>query len=146
MGHNYEIGYMLSIIKEHIKSFWIPSTTWKQDYLDHKEVKRFMAYEEDKPFAFIQFYKVRSELFTIGIDQLIGEEDFLHQGYGQLLIQSFIDLLSEDVRIDKVIVDPQVNNQKAIACYENIGFKKVEKIENETGEVFIMELAISKKC
>ena len=54
----------------------------------------------------------------MGIDQLIGEEHFLHQGYGQHVIRLFIDLIRIDRRIDKVIVDPQINNQKAIACYE----------------------------
>lgn len=115
-------------------------------YLNSKEVERFIVYEENNPFAFNQSYKINNEPFWMGIDQLIGEEHFLHQGYGQHVIRLFIDLIRIDRRIDKVIVDPQINNQKAIACYEKLGFRKVKKVESEIGELFIMELELSEKC
>lgn len=126
--------------KEHVKPYWNTSNTWKEDYLvKRKDLERFIVYSKNTPFAFIQFYQMIGE--TIGIDQLIGEEDFLHKGNGQLLISSFISFLREKFVFDKVLVDPYCNNLKAIKCYEKLGFK----IKGKKKKMLIMVLEIKEK-
>ncbi|MDO6782400.1 GNAT family N-acetyltransferase, partial [Marinovum sp. 1_MG-2023] len=55
-----------------------------------------------------------------------------------LLVRSMVDYLLEKKRADRVIMDPQRTNSRAIRCYEKCGFKKVRilpKHEFHEGEL-----------
>ena len=103
---------------------------------------------EKKPIGFIQTYqackvgdgwwKGESE-GTWGIDQFIGEKDFLGKGLGSKFISQFTnDLLTKD-KVDRIITDPSPNNHRAIRSYEKAGFLRLEEIETPDGAALLME-------
>lgn len=100
------------------------------------------------PAGYIQFYEVsdeerkrfgyadRSEVIY-GMDQFIGEPELWNKGVGTLLVQGMVNYLTDVKKADRVIMDPQSWNARALRCYEKCGFKKVmllEKNELHEGE------------
>lgn len=59
-----------------------------------------------------------------GIDQFIGETKYWNKGIGTKLVKSMVEYLLKEKNVDKVIMDPQCWNHRAIACYEKCGFVK----------------------
>ncbi|WP_205685222.1 GNAT family N-acetyltransferase [Peribacillus acanthi] len=91
---------------------------------------------EDKAIGYIQFYPIsegarklygyeNSEIIY-GTDQFIGEEDYWNKGIGKLLVQSMVQFLIKDRNANRIVMDPQAWNERAIRCYEKCGFKKVK--------------------
>ncbi|OQA79909.1 MAG: Bifunctional AAC [bacterium ADurb.Bin243] len=60
-----------------------------------------------------------------GMDQFIGEPDHWNRGIGTLLVTSVVQYLAIKCGADRIVMDPQCRNARAIACYEKCGFKKV---------------------
>ncbi|PAE28323.1 GNAT family N-acetyltransferase [Paenibacillus sp. 7884-2] len=116
--------------------------------LDDGVVKCIVVYKA-KAIGYIQFYQVNNKTSTIhdyysqeeityGMDQFIGEPEYWNKGIGTLLVRSMVDYLLEKKRADRVIMDPQRTNSRAIRCYEKCGFKKVRilpKHEFHEGEL-----------
>ncbi|WP_188831418.1 GNAT family N-acetyltransferase [Paenibacillus aceti] len=86
-------------------------------------------------FQCIQFYQLvddsRQEYgytdadgIIYGMDQFIGETDYWNRGIGKQLISSMQDYLIHQCQADKVVMDPQTWNARALACYEQCGFVK----------------------
>ncbi|WP_353050139.1 GNAT family N-acetyltransferase [Bacillus sp. ISL-41] len=85
--------------------------------------------------GYIQFYELDQATKKVygyetgrifGTDQFIGEVDYWNRGIGTLLINSITDFLFTQMNADKVVMDPQVWNLRAIKCYEKCGFSKVK--------------------
>ncbi len=74
-----------------------------------------------------------------GIDQFIGEKDFLRKGIGSTFVRRFTNKLSEDKGVSKIIVDPTPDNHRAIRAYENAGFVGKGLIETPDGSAHLME-------
>lgn len=105
--------------------------------------------------GYIQYYHVNTKTSKIdsddgtenvyGIDQFIGETAYWNKGIGTLLIKSMVAFLFEQKHADKVIMDPQVQNERAIKCYEKCGFKKIRMLphhelhEGEYRDCWLME-------
>jgi aminoglycoside 6'-N-acetyltransferase len=84
--------------------------------------------------GYIQFYKLDDETKKeygysdeniYGTDQFIGEVGYWNKGIGTLLVKSIINYLFEHKNAERVVMDPQKRNVRAIKCYEKCGFKKV---------------------
>jgi RimJ/RimL family protein N-acetyltransferase len=61
---------------------------------------------------------------TAGIDLFIGEERFLHRGFGPLVIRAFLrECVFADGTIRRCIIDPDPANAVAIRAYEKVGFR-----------------------
>jgi len=101
----------------------------------------------DRPIGYIQTYSIDvskdkwlPELSgnIIGIDQFIGEADYLGKGFGTLFIKAFVaNLVAKDKAVT-IVVDPDPTNGAAIRCYEKVGFKKVGVYEAPWGPALIM--------
>jgi aminoglycoside 6'-N-acetyltransferase len=105
--------------------------------------------------GYIQFYPLDeeerekygydSDISVYGTDQFIGEPDYWGKGIGKRVIQSMIDYLIEKKGADKVVMDPQIWNRRAIACYESCGLEKKKLIprnewhEGEWRDAWLME-------
>lgn len=100
------------------------------------EVRCIVEYE-GQPIGYIQYYYVDEitkkeydyKTFNgkiIGIDQFIGETHLWNQGIGRKLVSAMVKYLFEYEHANKVIMDPQAWNERALACYEKCGFKKVK--------------------
>jgi len=103
------------------------------------EVTRCIVEYYEREIGYIQFYplntqtkleygyKDNSELI-FGIDQFIGEVDFWNKGVGQLLIQSMTSYLIENHDAERIVMDPQKENTRAIKCYEKCHFSKIKSL------------------
>ena len=108
------------------------------------------------PIGYIQFYPISQkecEEFgykniqgtIFGMDQFIGETKYWEQGIGQLLIKSMTNFLISEKGAEKIILDPQVWNERAIRCYEKSGFIKTKLLpkhefhEGELKDCWLME-------
>lgn len=101
---------------------------------EEDEVKCIVEFER-KAIGYVQYYKIdkiTKENFgysfgnIYGIDQFIGETEYWNRGVGTLLVSSVVSFLYEHEKADKVIMDPQLRNLRALRCYEKCGFKKVK--------------------
>jgi aminoglycoside 6'-N-acetyltransferase len=117
--------------------------------------KRCMVIYEDTPIGYLQFYELEQEnrdAFGLdkheaifGTDQFIGEQDYWNRGIGQQLMKSVVNYLIEEQGADRIVVDPQTWNERAIACYEKSGFKKKKLLhkhewhEGEYRDSWLME-------
>ena len=69
------------------------------------------------------------------MDQFIGESTYWNKGIGTQLVRAMVAYLIEEKGADRIVMDPQTWNERAIRCYEKCGFKKVKLLpENELHE------------
>jgi len=103
-------------------------------YEDSEETRCIVEYD-GVAIGYSQFYHISAEerleygygdsRETIyGMDQFIGEPDHWNRGIGTLLVKSVAEYLAKELGADRVAMDPQCRNARAIACYEKCGFKK----------------------
>jgi len=108
-----------------------------------------LVFCDGKPIGYIQSYSVDITVDTwlpalpgtgtiIGLDQFIGEPDYLYKGFGTLFIKEFIKRLIAQEKDVRVIVDPEPENVVAIRCYEKVGFKKLGVYQAPWGSVVVM--------
>ncbi|MFJ7935088.1 GNAT family N-acetyltransferase [Sporosarcina sp. NPDC096371] len=95
---------------------------------------------DGEPIGYIQFYEVEAEERVTygfddstesiyGMDQFIGESDYWNKGVGTLLVRSMVKYLIEEIGADRIVMDPQTWNERAIRCYEKCGFEKVKLMQ-----------------
>ncbi|WP_456275791.1 GNAT family N-acetyltransferase [Bacillus sp. AK128] len=103
----------------------------------HKEnemIYRNIILFEDTPIGYIQYYPLpvqekmdfdyHGEATVFGMDQFIGEVDYWNKGIGTNLVTMMVQYLTNEMRADKIVMDPQTWNERAIRCYEKCGFIK----------------------
>jgi RimJ/RimL family protein N-acetyltransferase len=79
----------------------------------------------------------------VGIDLCIGEEDYVHQGLGSVIIRHFLkEIVFSRENVVACIADPYVENTVAIKCYQKAGFKYLRTIwyekEGKQEHIFII--------
>ncbi|MEW9502885.1 GNAT family N-acetyltransferase [Jeotgalibacillus marinus] len=99
-------------------------------------VKPFILEYKNEPIGYIQCYKITEAEYKaydyseneniFGIDQFIGEVEHWNKGIGTLLVTLIVNYLVEHKKADRVVMDPQIRNTRAIRCYEKCGFEKVK--------------------
>jgi len=119
------------------------------------EIRCIIEYSQI-PIGYIQFYSVSDEEreeygyanfqgTIFGTDQFIGEATYWGQGIGKVLMKSITNFLMTVKGAQKIVLDPQSWNQRAIKCYEKSGFKKVKLLpkqelhEGELKDCWLME-------
>lgn len=136
---------------------------WWEDNLSPEDIKDkygrrignsiicpYIAYLNDKPVGFIQYYwaaKVGDGWWphenenTVGLDQFIGEENFINKGYGTAMIKQFIEfLLILHPSIKKILTEASPNNLRARRCYEKVGFEEVGFVDTPEGKSLLLVL------
>lgn len=115
-------------------------------YNDENGLVRCIVEYDQTPIGYIQFYQVDSDERKLygydetsevlyGMDQFIGESTYWNKGIGTLLVKSTVEFLVEQYQAERVVMDPQTCNERAIRCYEKCGFKKVKLLpKNELHE------------
>jgi RimJ/RimL family protein N-acetyltransferase len=141
--------------RPHVKEWWNDGLTEveiKSKYqkrIGSSVIAPFIAYLQDKPIGFIQYYRadqtgdswrLNEMEGTVGIDQFIGEEDYINRGYGTEMIRQFIAKLFSDSTIKKIIIGVDKNNHRAIRCYEKAGFCFSNEITTPEGLLYIMRI------
>lgn len=106
-------------------------------YQRENGVVRCIVEFENVEIGYIQFYLVDDEERELygydevpdriyGMDQFIGEPEYWNRGIGTALVSSMVEYLLEQKQADRVVMDPQTWNERAIKCYEKCGFTRVK--------------------
>ncbi|OMD43070.1 GNAT family N-acetyltransferase [Paenibacillus sp. RS8] len=121
----------------------------KHFYEDRDEVTRCIVQYREQDIGYLQFYLIDEEEVEeygytefkgkiFGMDQFIGEAEWWNQGIGSQLIKKTVNYLIENKQADKIVMDPQAWNKRALRVYEKSGFVKkkyLEKHEMHEGEL-----------
>lgn len=90
----------------------------------------------ERPVGFMQFYRLSSyaaevaeigipfEDRTWGVDILIGESDEVGRGLGTRMMSLLCGYLEEVRNASSVVLTTDINNYRAIRCYEKAGFTR----------------------
>lgn len=139
--------------KPHVLEWWTDRFTpeeIKEKYgkrIGDNVVCPYIAYLNDQPIGFIQYYwasKVgdgwwpNEDENTVGLDQFIGEEDYINKGLGTLMIKEFIQFLFQNPSIKKIITEADPDNLRAKRCYEKVGFHETGVIDTPEGKSILM--------
>lgn len=149
-----ELGWLIKwMAKDHVREWWtdrLSAAQIKKKYgarIGGKIIVPYIAYLNDRPIGFIQYYQADKvgggwwpdqKAGTIGIDQFIGEESLINRGIGTKMISAFIKHLYAITKVKKIIVDVDPSNRRARRCYEKVGFELVKKIETPDGPAYLM--------
>ncbi|WP_136604553.1 GNAT family N-acetyltransferase [Paenibacillus dokdonensis] len=101
---------------------------------DSDSVRNIVVYQ-DVPIGYIQYYEIGAEERVLygyeeprerifGMDQFIGEPGCWNRGIGTALIQAMVSYLHEEMQAERIVMDPQAWNHRAIHVYEKCGFVK----------------------
>ena len=87
------------------------------------------------PIGYIQMYPVDSsgKLYMAmkhhkmyGDGSIFGEPTYWGKGIGTKFVKAAITYILSEIGAEAIAMDPKVNNERAIKCYEKCGFKKVK--------------------
>lgn len=115
--------------KDHVKQWWNDGDDTLEKVALHygaedSDVARFILIEAteagESAIGYFQYYIVSKEI--IGIDQFIGEVDHINKGIGTAAIRLFLEMIIAKHAPQEVILDPHPENERAIRCYEKVGF------------------------
>jgi len=111
-------------------------------------VTPYLALLGEEPAGYIQSYVAADvggdwwpdvrERTVWGTDQFLADPLRLGQGLGTRMVRAFVDLLFANPAVEKVQVDPAVDNLRAIRCYENAGFREVGPVTTPDGPSLLM--------
>ncbi|MBC1219631.1 acetyltransferase [Nostoc sp. UCD121] len=73
-----------------------------------------------------RLYHLEHTDYVYGIDLFIGETDYWNKGIGTKILSAIITYLFEHLQAHKIVIDPHVDNPRAIRCYEKCGFVKLK--------------------
>jgi aminoglycoside 6'-N-acetyltransferase len=110
---------------------------------DGEDIGYIQYYQLDKETSELYGYEDRETIY--GTDQFIGEVEYWNKGIGQVLVKEMTEFLVNHKRANKVVMDPRIENERAIKCYEKSGFQKVKLLpkrelhEGEYRDCWLME-------
>lgn len=131
----------------HVAEWWRETKDYEsfakkyKNYIAIDEVGPYLIYDKDKPIGYISWYDaahdpIRNETFpkpTYGMDMFIADLNYLGKGYGQKIIKQFIDEIIMPMNPAKIIIDPEITNERAIHVYEKVGFMKTKVVQATDG-------------
>ena len=81
--------------------------------------------------GYIQFFPAKAREYELddtteiwGLDMWIGEPEYWEKGIGSTVLRLLSDYLFKEKAAKKLVIDPQVDNPRAVRAYEKAGFKK----------------------
>lgn len=87
---------------------------------------------DQSPVGYIQYYETTeylNEENVYGIDLFIGNDEYRGKGYGKKILNKIASYIFHNKEVNKIIIDPEVKNKRAIKCYLNAGFKKLKEVD-----------------
>jgi aminoglycoside 6'-N-acetyltransferase len=73
-----------------------------------------------------QAYELDDARDTYGIDLFIGEPEHWHRGVGTRALSALVGYIFDELKARKIVIDPRVDNLRAIRSYDKCGFGKVK--------------------
>ena len=91
---------------------------------------------EGYPVGYLQYYQADPQEYEFehhgkayALDLFIGEPAYWGRGLGPGFIRLLLCFLFEERGADWVILDPHVDNLRAIRCYEKCGFRRLKLLK-----------------
>ncbi len=85
----------------------------------------FAIVAEGEVAGVVQFYEELDEQFRhAGLDLFLGPP-FRDRGLGTDTVRTMVRYLIHERGHHRLIIDPAAHNERAIRCYENVGFRRV---------------------
>lgn len=113
-------------------------------YVTSKDQGCYFICDGNKPIGFIIWHYLDQHIYAMDI--FIADLEYLGKGYGVHIIQSFITDILMPLNPQKITIDPDITNERAIHVYEKVGFKKKEIVKTFDGtkevDGWLMELDI----
>ncbi|MCE5171627.1 acetyltransferase [Paenibacillus profundus] len=109
----------------------------KHFYGRSRDITPCIVEYDDTAIGYIQYYSLaeeerqeygyeESEGRIFGMDQFIGATEYWNKGIGTELVQAMARHLTTEHHADKIVMDPQTWNERALKVYEKCGFHKVK--------------------
>ncbi|MCA9825865.1 MAG: acetyltransferase [Dehalococcoidia bacterium] len=87
-----------------------------------------IGYLQFFPVAKAEDYELDTAEKTWGIDLFIGEPGYWERGHGTAVVRAVVEHLLGNGAA-RVVIDPRVDNPRAIRTYEKVGFHKVKVLK-----------------
>ena len=132
-----------------VAEWWREEAAMSDEELFQKMAPRVLAENEVLPFIFsvngtdagyIQTYPetvyrdaLELDGSPAGVDLFIGEEQFLHRGFGAEVLREFIrHHVFSDESVSYCLIDPELANTIAIRSYGKAGFRQISTFVSPT--------------
>jgi aminoglycoside 6'-N-acetyltransferase len=98
----------------------------KLDFLaDEDDVFKYAVVLDGETIGFVQWYEETDPMYRhAGVDLFIGDA-FAGRGLGTEVVRVVCTHLIDVRGFHRIVIDPEVANEAAIACYRKVGFKPV---------------------
>jgi len=122
-------------------------------------VKPCIIYYRNIPIGYLQYYllddlaETDKKMYCLeqtdnvyAIDLFIGETKYWNRGIGTKILSIFVNYLFAVLLADKIVIDPHIDNARAIRCYEKCGFVKIKLLpahelhEGEYSDCWLMAI------
>ena len=121
------------LTKPHVQEYFGEPNEWLTEIKDNINLDwvKYFIVELDEPIGFAQYYETdkapqgiwsNQPILTVGIDYLIGNENFLNKGYGSKLVDLLIEEIKSLNNYNFIIADPIEDNTKSINLLLKKGF------------------------
>lgn len=128
----------------HVISYWQMDISF-EEYKKHLELSLTDAHQKlllgninGRPVSYWEIYWVKNDLidgyydfdaFDQGIHLLIGNKDYLGKGYIYPLLMTILHHQFQVSKTEKVMAEPDIQNEKMIHVFRKCGFSPVKEIE-----------------
>jgi aminoglycoside 6'-N-acetyltransferase len=135
--------------RPHVREWWgdpVRGLAQIEESLDDPAIDIFIVSHQDAPIGYQQSWDPHAEadhpcrdqpIGTRGIDQFIGEPEFVGRGHGSAFIRVFVERLF-DAGAPRVITDPSLRNARAIRAYIKAGFQAIDGRTTISGDALLM--------
>lgn len=119
---------------------------WLKTMVDSGRAVQFMIYikAENKPIGSVYLKNIDHDNEKAEYGIFIGEEAYLHQGFGQETAKIILAYAFEVLHLHKIYLRVFAWNQPAVCCYKRAGFQEEAclqdevKIENQYHNIILM--------
>ncbi len=144
------------LTQPHFREWWgDPEEEWRliADALDTGEADMYLVARDDEWVGYVQSWPVgmargkveaSEEIWlqtlsdeTLGVDISLADGALLGQGLGREILGEFIAKMREE-GAKEIIIDPDIRNRRAIACYKAAGFQRIGQYPESEGGTLLM--------
>lgn len=157
--HREDISNIIYWLRqEHVLDVWDSAQNASDDQLYDKYIARlsdnsietYIIVIDEVDVGLIQTYIVENiDDFSVekdkamGCDLFIGDPNYINKGYGTRLLRQFVrDYIFIHPEIEIACIDPEVANERAIAAYQNVGFRPFRVSFDHHSELLTMYLKL----
>ncbi len=131
--------------RPHVKQWWDDGQTSleevAQTFSDKPEtIQRYILEMDGAPMGYGQICHLEGG--QVGVDLFLAHIEWVAKGLGQASLRALVDEVERQGLGQLVSIDPHPDNDRAIACYEKVGF--VHQPQQSNDSLYFMTLALGR--